>query len=71
MLFAGTPSRGLIDIPMQSKSAEMRGRDWDWTFAIKGMGRSSEVAHLVAWLLCDVSGYLSGTVQAIDGAWAC
>ncbi|KAL5361407.1 hypothetical protein BJX96DRAFT_176214 [Aspergillus floccosus] len=62
---------GLIDTPMQSKSAEMRGRDREWTFAIKRMGTASEVAHLVAWLLCDASGYISGTVQAIDGAWAC
>ncbi|KAL4896810.1 hypothetical protein BDV59DRAFT_114403 [Aspergillus ambiguus] len=62
---------GLIDTPMQAKSAEMRGRDRDWTFAIKRMGKASEVAHLVAWLLCEASGYISGTVQPIDGGWAC
>ena len=38
------------------------------------MGREGdveEVAELIAWLLCDGSSYMSGTVQSIDGGWAC
>jgi NAD(P)-dependent dehydrogenase (short-subunit alcohol dehydrogenase family) len=34
-------------------------------------GRAEEVAELIAWLLCDGSSYMSGTVQSIDGGWAC
>ncbi|KAF9886835.1 hypothetical protein FE257_011082 [Aspergillus nanangensis] len=64
-------SPGLIDTPMQAKSVAMRGADRDWTFAIKRMGKPAEVAQLVAWLLSDSTGYISGTVQSIDGGWAC
>lgn len=39
--------------------------------AIKRKGQATEVANLIAWLLCDGSKYISGSVQAIDGAWAC
>jgi NAD(P)-dependent dehydrogenase (short-subunit alcohol dehydrogenase family) len=34
-------------------------------------GRPSEVAELICWLLCDGSSYMSGTIQSIDGGWAC
>lgn len=34
-------------------------------------GKPSEVAELICWLLCDGSSYISGTVQSIDGGWAC
>ena len=34
-------------------------------------GTADEVAELIAWLLCDGSSYMTGTVQSIDGGWAC
>jgi NAD(P)-dependent dehydrogenase (short-subunit alcohol dehydrogenase family) len=34
-------------------------------------GKASEVAELICWLLCDGSSYMTGTVQSIDGGWAC
>jgi len=34
-------------------------------------GKPSEVAELISWLLCDGSSYMTGTVQSIDGGWAC
>lgn len=34
-------------------------------------GNPSEVAELICWLLCDGSSYMTGTVQSIDGGWAC
>lgn len=38
---------------------------------IQRKGRPEEVAALIAWLLCDSSAYISGTVQVIDGCWMC
>jgi NAD(P)-dependent dehydrogenase (short-subunit alcohol dehydrogenase family) len=34
-------------------------------------GQPEEVAELICWLLCDGSSYMTGTVQSIDGGWAC
>ena len=34
------------------------------------MGKPSEVAELICFLLCDGSSYMSGTIQSIDGGWA-
>ena len=38
---------------------------------MKREGKASEVAELICWLLCDGSSYMTGTVQSIDGGWAC
>lgn len=35
--------------------------------ALGRIGRPSEVAALIAWLLSDGSSYISGTTQVIDG----
>lgn len=35
------------------------------------VGQPEEVAELISWLLCDGSSYMTGTVQSIDGGWAC
>ncbi len=61
--------RGPIDTPMvKSKEAVQTllpmiplGRE----------GQADEVAELICWLLCDGSSYITGTVQSIDGGWAC
>ena len=39
--------------------------------AIKRTGLPEEVAALIAWLLCDQSAYVTGSVQVIDGGWIC
>lgn len=38
---------------------------------IKRLGKPEEVAALCAWLLCDYSRYITGTVQVIDGGYTC
>ena len=62
---------GIIDGPMQQKSVAARGGEMDWKCQIKRRGTPQEVANLIAWLLCDDTKYISGTVQVIDGGWLC
>lgn len=38
---------------------------------IKRVGKAEEAAALIAWLLCPMSKYITGTVQVIDGGWTC
>jgi NAD(P)-dependent dehydrogenase (short-subunit alcohol dehydrogenase family) len=64
-------SSGIIDGPMQQKSVAARGGEMDWKCQIKRRGTPQEVANLIAWLLCDDTQYISGTVQHIDGGWVC
>lgn len=47
------------------------GEPMDEIQKIKREGQPSEIASLVAWLLCDESKYITGTVQLIDGGWIC
>lgn len=62
---------GIIDGPMQQKSVAARGGKMDWKCQIKSRGTPQEVANLIAWLLCDDTKYISGSVQVIDGGWLC
>ncbi|KAF2827922.1 3-oxoacyl-reductase [Ophiobolus disseminans] len=62
---------GLIDGPMQQKSVASRGGEMVWKQQIKRRGTPAEVGALIAWLLCDDSQYITGTVQIIDGGWVC
>ena len=39
--------------------------------ALGRYGTAFEVAELIAWLLCDGSPYITGTVQSVDGGWVC
>ena len=39
--------------------------------ALGRYGTAFEVAELIAWLLCDGSSYITGTVQSVDGGWVC
>jgi NAD(P)-dependent dehydrogenase (short-subunit alcohol dehydrogenase family) len=71
MLIIPKICRGLIDTPMLQKAVGARGRLIDFAHAIKRKGSPVEVAELVAWLLSDSSKFISGTVQCIDGGWAC
>jgi NAD(P)-dependent dehydrogenase (short-subunit alcohol dehydrogenase family) len=66
-------SRGPIDTPMHRAAAE-KSSDGDQValnWQIKRVGRAEEVAALIAWLLCPMSTYITGTVQTIDGGWTC
>lgn len=63
--------RGLIDGPMQQKSVAARGGEMVWKQQILRRGTPEEVGALIAWLLCDDTQYITGTVQIIDGGWVC
>jgi NAD(P)-dependent dehydrogenase (short-subunit alcohol dehydrogenase family) len=39
--------------------------------ALRRIGRPSEVAKLIAFLLSDESTYVTGTDIAVDGGWRC
>lgn len=63
---------GPIETPMLAKSAALRGAPMDLKgVALGRTGGPEEVAELVAWLLCDGSTYITGTVQNVDGGWCC
>jgi NAD(P)-dependent dehydrogenase (short-subunit alcohol dehydrogenase family) len=65
-------SPGIIDTPMHRASLATRDENPmppRWHIARKG--QAEEVAALIAWLLCDSSSYITGSVQVIDGGWTC
>jgi NAD(P)-dependent dehydrogenase (short-subunit alcohol dehydrogenase family) len=65
-------SPGIIDTPMHRASLTTRAENPmppRWQIARKG--QAYEVAALIAWLLCDSSSYITGSVQMIDGGWTC
>jgi NAD(P)-dependent dehydrogenase (short-subunit alcohol dehydrogenase family) len=66
---------GFIDTRMQHDLVRQRWPDEDpkaamaaraATIPLKRYGTAEEVAHLVAWLLSDEAGYVSGSVSTID-----
>ncbi|KAH8651858.1 3-alpha--hydroxysteroid dehydrogenase [Tricladium varicosporioides] len=61
---------GPINTPMVRKAAEVDASKLP-NIPMAREGRPAEVAELIAWLLCDGSSYMTGTVQSIDGGWAC
>jgi len=48
---------------MHRASNAKRGGEIEFKMQIKRKGLGEEVAALVAWLLCDSSSYITGTVQ--------
>lgn len=38
---------------------------------IKRIGKPEEVANLVAFLLSEEAGFITGATYSIDGGWAC
>lgn len=38
---------------------------------IKRIGTPQEVAHLIAFLLSNEAGFITGATYSIDGGWAC
>ncbi|KAH7113310.1 hypothetical protein B0J11DRAFT_511536 [Dendryphion nanum] len=58
---------GIIDTEMHRESVRIRGKEGDYKIQIPRKGRPEEVAALIAWLMCDASKYITGTVQIIDG----
>ncbi|KAJ4290265.1 hypothetical protein N0V90_010480 [Kalmusia sp. IMI 367209] len=53
---------GIIDTEMHRESIRLRGGEADYKIQIPRKGRAEEVAVLIAWLLCDASQYITGTV---------
>lgn len=56
---------------MQQKSVAARGGEQVWRQQLHRRGTPQEVGQLIAWLLCDDTQYITGTVQIIDGGWVC
>ena len=58
---------------MMNLSDDTRSTNKDMDFfshlAIKRMGKPSEVADLVEFLLSDKSSFITGSVVNIDGGW--
>jgi NAD(P)-dependent dehydrogenase (short-subunit alcohol dehydrogenase family) len=54
---------GVIDTPMHRASNAARGKEIEFKWAIKRKGEADEIANLIAWLICDQSQYITGTVQ--------
>ena len=48
---------------MHRTSIQIRGGEGDYKWQIKRKGQPEEVAQLCAWLLCDASQYITGTIQ--------
>ena len=71
MLLNSTLPSGIIDTAMQRESNSIRGEEAPAMQHIKRKGQPEEVAALCAWLLCDYSQYITGTVQVIDGGYTC
>jgi NAD(P)-dependent dehydrogenase (short-subunit alcohol dehydrogenase family) len=62
-------SPGVIDTPMHRAANVTRGNgnvDREMQWSIKRKGQAEEVAALIAWLLCDSSSYITGTVQVCE-----
>jgi NAD(P)-dependent dehydrogenase (short-subunit alcohol dehydrogenase family) len=53
------------------KSVETLGPNIPTPYAIKRKGEADEVASAIVWLLSDVTKFVSGTIQLVDGAWIC
>lgn len=67
---------GPIDTTMHRAAAEKSSSEKETgstvlNWQIKRVGRADEAAALIAWLLCPMSMYITGTVQVIDGGWTC
>ncbi|OCK73364.1 NAD(P)-binding protein [Lepidopterella palustris CBS 459.81] len=57
------PPSSLIDTEMHRESVRIRGKEGDFQVQMPRKGQPDEVAALISWLLCDVSQYITGTVQ--------
>ncbi|RDL40167.1 Uncharacterized protein BP5553_00146 [Venustampulla echinocandica] len=63
---------GGIDTSMDKECVSLAGSELEeLSSPINRKGLPKEVAQLVAWLLCDASSYITGTVQVIDGGLTC
>jgi NAD(P)-dependent dehydrogenase (short-subunit alcohol dehydrogenase family) len=62
---------GIIDTPMLAKSKVTVKAELLGNVPMGRIGTADEAAELICWLLCDGSSYVTGTVQSIDGGWAC
>jgi len=56
---------------MYHQVVKHKGEDMPWIQQIKREGEPIEIVTLICWVLCDESQYITGSVQQIDGGWAC
>ncbi|CAG8951992.1 hypothetical protein HYFRA_00000728 [Hymenoscyphus fraxineus] len=65
---------GAIDTPMGQRGLEimkMDGKVYEKSIPMGRFGVPEEVAEHFAWLLCDGSSYMTGTIQVFDGGIVC
>lgn len=68
---------GTIDTPMVTQARSVAGtgnlaiRLDNSESALKRVGKPSEVASLIAFLLSNESTFITGAVMPIDGGWNC
>jgi NAD(P)-dependent dehydrogenase (short-subunit alcohol dehydrogenase family) len=61
-------SPGVIDTEIHAGSTPERIENLLKSLPMKRMGKSSEVADLIHWLLTDAASYLSGAIIPITGS---
>ena len=61
---------GFILTPLLEQNLDQPTLDFLATqHALRRLGRSEEVAELVAWLASDASSFVTGTYYAVDGGY--
>jgi NAD(P)-dependent dehydrogenase (short-subunit alcohol dehydrogenase family) len=61
-------SPGVIDTEIHAGSSPERMQNLLNSLPMKRMGKASEVADLIYWLLTDSAAYLSGSIIPITGS---
>lgn len=58
------------DLVLQNERLSLIGQKQVQTQPLRRMGKPSEVANAVAWLLSDQASYVTGSAIYVDGGWA-
>ena len=60
--------RGHVETPM---IADLDLTESSKRISLGRVGEAEEIARVIAFLLCDDSSYITGSVQVVDGGWLC